>query len=44
MIHINVEATVHIDEEFHSQIRRILKKDFPPTIRIQLLHAPNNVS
>ena len=43
LIHINVTAKVNIDEEYHNQIRRILKKSFPPTIRIQILYTPNEV-
>ncbi len=44
LIHVNVEATVNIDQDFRQHMKRILKKDFPPIIRIQLLYIPNEVS
>jgi hypothetical protein len=44
LIHVGVQATLKIDEDFHNQIKRILKKSFPATVQIQLLFAPNNVS
>ena len=42
--HISVDANLIIDEQYHQQIRRILKKSLPPNIQIQLLYASNNVS
>ena len=44
LMHIDVRATVNIDDDFREQIKRILKKDFPPVIRIQLLYVPDHVS
>lgn len=42
--HISVEATLIIDDNYHNQIRRILKKSLPPSVQIQLLYTPNDVS
>ncbi len=42
--HITVEAVLDINDTFRKEIRRILKKDFPPSVQIQLLLAPNSVS
>lgn len=41
--HISVECNVIIDEQYHQQIRRILKKSLPPSIQIQLLYHSDNV-
>ncbi|CAF1223483.1 unnamed protein product [Rotaria sp. Silwood1] len=43
LMHIDVNAKLNIDEEFHNQIRRILKKSLPSNVRIQLLYAPSDV-
>ena len=42
--HITVNAKLTIDEQYHNQIRRIMKKSSSPIVQIQLLFAPNNVS
>ncbi|CAF1395759.1 unnamed protein product [Rotaria sp. Silwood1] len=42
LIHIDVIAKLNIDEEFHNQIKRILKKSLPSNVRIQLLYVPTN--
>ncbi|CAF1063458.1 unnamed protein product [Didymodactylos carnosus] len=41
--HVDVQASVVIDKEFHDQIRRVLKKSLPPTVHIQLLFPSNNI-
>jgi hypothetical protein len=42
--HIDVQASLVIDEEFHDQIRRVLKKSLPSIVHIQFLFQSNNVS
>ncbi|CAF4118498.1 unnamed protein product, partial [Adineta steineri] len=37
------KASVHIDDSFHQEIRQILKKDLPTTVRITLLFTPNTI-
>lgn len=44
LIHVDVHAKLNIDDEFHNQIKYLIKKSLPPTIRIQLLYVPNNVN
>ncbi|CAF1632161.1 unnamed protein product, partial [Rotaria sordida] len=41
--HISVDAKLIIDENYHSHIRCILKKNLPPNVQIQLLYTPNNI-
>ncbi|CAF1527188.1 unnamed protein product [Adineta steineri] len=41
--HVSVQASVHIDDSFHQEIRQILKKDLPTTVRITLLFTPNTI-
>ncbi|CAF0734789.1 unnamed protein product [Didymodactylos carnosus] len=44
MRHINVDGQVTIDEQFHEQTKRIMKKSLPPTIQIQLLYPSNDIT
>lgn len=41
--HIDVEAQLTIDKEFHEQIRNVLKKSLPSIVHIQFLFPSNNV-
>ncbi|CAF3497440.1 unnamed protein product [Adineta steineri] len=41
--HIDVQANVIIDKDFHKQIQKVLKKDLPSTIHIQFLFPSNNI-
>ncbi|CAF2928774.1 unnamed protein product [Rotaria sp. Silwood2] len=43
LIHIDVNAKLNIDEEFHNQIRPILKKSLPSNMRIQLLYTSSDI-
>jgi len=43
LFHIDVQAQVIIDQEFHIQIERVIKKCLPSTIHIQFLFPSNNV-
>jgi len=42
--HIDVEAEVIIDKDFHKQIQSVLKKNLPSIIHIEFLLPSNNVS
>ena len=44
LFHIDVQAEVVIDKDFHQQIERVLKKSLPKTIHIQFLFPSNNVN
>ncbi|CAF1463258.1 unnamed protein product [Adineta ricciae] len=41
--HIDVEAQVIGEKEFHQQIERVLKKSLPKTIHIEFLFPSNNI-
>ncbi|CAF3429660.1 unnamed protein product [Rotaria socialis] len=41
--HIDVQAQLTIDKEFHEQIRNVLKKSLPSTVHIQFLFPSNNI-
>lgn len=41
--HVDVEASLTIDKEFHEQIRRVLKKSLPSTVHIQFLFPSNDI-
>lgn len=42
--HISVKAVLTVDDKFRKEVQRILKKDLPPSVQIQILFAPNDVS
>jgi hypothetical protein len=42
--HVDVEASVMIDKDFHEQIRGVLKKSLPPVVHMQFLFPSSNVS
>ena len=42
--HLDVEAAVMIDEDFHRQIESVLKKRLPSTIHLEFLFPSTNVS
>ncbi|CAF2792873.1 unnamed protein product [Rotaria sp. Silwood2] len=41
--HIDVQAELTIDKDFHEQIRNVLKKSLPSIVHIQFLFPSNNI-
>ncbi|CAF1040266.1 unnamed protein product [Rotaria sordida] len=41
--HIDVQAELTIDKDFHQQIRNVLKKSLPSIVHIQFLFPSNNI-
>ncbi|CAF4854390.1 unnamed protein product [Rotaria sp. Silwood1] len=41
--HIDVQAELTIDKDFHKQIRNVLKKSLPSIVHIQFLFPSNNI-
>jgi len=42
--YIDVEMSVNIEKELHSEIRNIIQKNLPPTIHIKFLFPSRNVN
>ena len=42
--HIDIQAQLTIDKDFHQQIRNVIKKSLPSIVHIQYLFPSNNVS